>query len=150
MAEYTSSIELKAVTRDLDKKLGKVTKDLKGIDAQVQKTQSGFKKMTTQAGKGFDKLNKKLKENRAQIAGIAVAVSGIALKGVSDFKKFQSGIAQIATLGVKDLKKVEKQLDNVRKQFGITGAEATKGYYDIISAGAKEGAEALDLSLIHI
>ena len=144
MAEYTSSIELKAVTRDLDKKLGKVTKDLKGIDAQVQKTQSGFKKMTTQASKGFDKLNKKLKENRAQIAGIAVAVSGIALKGVSDFKKFQSGIAQIATLGVKDLKKVEKQLDNVRKEFGITGAEATKGYYDIISAGAKEGAEALN------
>ena len=46
MAEYTSSIELKAVTRDLDKKLGKVTKDLRGIDTQVQKTQGAFSKMT--------------------------------------------------------------------------------------------------------
>ena len=144
MAEYTSSIELKAVTRDLDKKLGKVTKDLRGIDTQVQKTQGAFSKMTKKASRSFDKLNKKLKESKAQLAGLSVAIGGIALKGVADFKKFEDGITQIATLGVKDLKKVENQLNTVRKAFGITGAEATKGYYDIISAGAKTSADALD------
>ena len=144
MAEYTSSIELKAVTSQLDKKLGKVTKDLKGIEAQVKKTGGSFDKMTKKVGGGFDKLNKKLQQNKAAIAGIAVAIGGIALKGVSDFKKFEDGIAQIATLGVKDLKKVEQQLDSVRKAFGVTGAEATKGYYDVISAGATEGAQAME------
>ncbi len=144
MAEYTSSIELKAVTGQLQKKLKDVNKSLKGIDTQVQKTQGAFAKMGNKVGGTFDKLNAKLKEHKAQIAGITVAVSAMALKGVSDFKKFEDGMAQIGTLGVKNLKQIESQLDVIRKSFGISGAEATKGYYDIISAGAKEGKEALD------
>ena len=81
-AEYTSSIELKAVTSQLDKKLKKVDNDLKGINAQTKKTQQGFTKFTKKASSGFDKLNKKLKENRAQVAGIAAAISVLALKAV--------------------------------------------------------------------
>lgn len=144
MAEFTSSIELKAVTSQLDKKLGKVTKDLKGISVQAQKTQGAMNRMTKKVGGGFDKLTKKLRDNRAAIAGIGVAITGIALKGVSDFKKLEDGMKQIGTLGVKNLGKVRDQLSGIRREFGITGREATKGYYDIVSAGAESNVVAIE------
>jgi len=144
MAEITSSIELRAVTSQLDRKLKKVSTDLKGIGVQAQKTGGAMTKMTKKVGGGFDKLNKKLKENRASIAALGIAIGGIALKGVADFKKFEDGMKQIGTLGVKSLGSVEKQLDAVRRKFGVSGAEATKGFYDIVSAGASTTAIAME------
>ena len=144
MAQFQTTVELKAVTGDLNRKLDKVNQKLKGVNTQVKKTQGVFKTFGNKVGGTFKKLNASIKEHRAQIAGIGLALGAVVAKGVADFKKFEDGMSQIATLGVKDLKKVEKELDNVRKQFGVTGAEATKGYYDIISAGAKEGEQALN------
>ena len=143
MADFQTTVELRANTGALNRKLDKVNKKLRGVNTQVLKTQGVFKTFGKKTAGVFTKLNASIKAHRAQIAGIGLALGAVILKGVSDFKKFEDGMAQIATLGVKDLKKVEKQLDNVRKQFGVTGAEATKGYYDIISAGASEGAQAL-------
>ena len=144
MADFQTTVELKAVTGQLNKKLDKVNKQLKGVSTQVNKTQGKFQTFGKKTSGMFTKLNAKIKEHKTQIAGIGLALGAVIAKGVADFKKFEDGMSQIATLGVKDLKKVEKELDNVRKKFGVTGAEATKGYYDIISAGAKEGEQALN------
>ena len=143
MADFQTTVELRANTGALNRKLDKVNKKLRGVNTQVLKTQGTFKKFGQKTSGVFTKLNNQLKAHKAQIAGIGLALGAVILKGVADFKKFEDGIAQIATLGVKDLKKVERELDKVRKQFGITGAESTKAYYDIISAGATAGAQAM-------
>ena len=143
MADFQTTVELRANTGALNRKLDKVNKKLRGVNTQVLKTQGTFKKFGQKTSGVFTKLNNQIKAHKAQIAGIGLALGAVILKGVADFKKFEDGMAQIATLGVKDLKKVEKQLDKVRKQFGITGAESTKAYYDIISAGATAGAQAM-------
>ena len=91
----------------------------------------------------FTRMNNKIKEHRAAIAGIGISLGLLVLKGVKDFKEWEDGLAQIATLGVTGISAIADELDKVRREFGITGAEATKGYYDIISAGAKQGAEAM-------
>ena len=144
MADFQTSIELKAVTGQLDRKLATVNQNLRKVDSQVQKTQSKFQSMGQKVSKSFDRINQKIKQNRAAIAGFGLAITGLVGKGVSDFKKFEDGLTQIGTLGVKDLAKVRDQLNGLRKQFGVTGAEATKGYYDVISAGAEEGEQALN------
>ena len=143
MADFQTSIELKAVTRDLNQKLDKVKKQLQGVSTQARKTQGSFKKMSSGIKRSMKGIGNAIEKNRTALLAMGAAVAGIVGKGIKDFKEFEDGMAQIGTLGVTGLKQVEKQLDQVRKQFGITGAEATKGYYDIISAGASQGAQAL-------
>ena len=143
MAEFQSTIELKAVTSQLENKLKKVHQGMNKLNKEVDKTNNAYQKMSTKASGAFSRLNRSIDKHKAKLVGLSVTIAGFAAKGVSDFKKFETGMAQIGTLGVKDLKKVTRELNNVRKGFGVTGAEATKGYYDVISAGAKEGTEAL-------
>ena len=144
MADFQTTVELKAVTSKLNRKLDLVNQKLKGVSAQVKKTQSSMSKFTSKATRGFTKLNNKIRQSKAQIAGVGLSLGLVLGKGVKDFKEFEDGIAQIGTLGVTNLKQVEDQLDAVRKEFGVSGAEATKGYYDIISAGAAQGTEAME------
>ena len=144
MADFQTSVELKAITGQLEAKLAKVQTQLKAVSSQVDKSQGKFKTFSQKASGSLGKLNKKLQESKMMVGALALGIGAAMKKSVESFKEFEDGMAQIGTLGVSGLKQVEKDLDNVRKQFGITGAEATKGYYDIISAGAAQGAQALD------
>ena len=144
MADFQTTIELKAITGQLTQKLKQVEQKLKGVRAQVQKTQNKFKAFGSKVGGVFTKLNSKIKQHRMAIAGIGLALGLVIKKSVKDLQIWEDGIAQIATLGVKDLGAVENQLKSIRKEYGISSTEATKGYYDVISAGASEGAAALE------
>lgn len=100
--------------------------------------------------KGIRGMERKAKRLSAKLTSIsnqfkAASVAGVAAIGLSikKFAAFETGLAQIATLGVKDMTKVKNSLQDLRRQYGITGQEATKGYYDIISAGAKTHEEAI-------
>ena len=143
MADFQTTVELKAQTGQLTQKLNQTTRQLKQVSTQVRKTQGAFAKMGRKVTGTFNKLNRKIKEHRTAIAGIGLSLGLIVAKGVKDFKEWEDGLAQIATLGVTGIKGISDELDAVRREFGISGAEATKGYYDIISAGASQGAEAM-------
>ena len=143
MADFQTTVELKAQTGQLNQKLDKVNRKLKNVSTQVRKTQGAFTRMGQKVSGTFNKLNRKIKEHRTAIAGIGISLGLVVAKGVKDFKEWEDGLTQIATLGVTGISAISDELDNVRREFGITGAEATKGYYDIISAGASQGAEAM-------
>ena len=144
MADFQTTVELKAQTGQLTQKLNQTTRQLKQVSTQVKKTQGAFTRMGRKVTGTFTRMNNKIKEHRAAIAGIGISLGLLVLKGVKDFKEWEDGLAQIATLGVTGIKGIADELDNVRREFGISGAEATKGYYDIISAGAKQGVEAME------
>ena len=144
MADFQTTIELKAEARQLEAKLASINTKLKGVSSQVSKTQARFKRFGNKVSGSLSKVNKKLQSNKAAIAGIGISLALVVGKGVKDLKEWEDGLAQIETLGVTGIKGISDELDAVRKEFGISGAEATKGYYDIISAGASQGSEALE------
>ena len=143
MADFQTTVELRAQTGQLTQKLNQTERQLKQVSTQVRKTQGAFTRMGRKVSGTFTKLNRKIKEHRTAIAGIGISLGLIVAKGVKDFKEWEDGLAQIATLGVTGISAISDELDAVRREFGISGAEATKGYYDIISAGASQGAEAM-------
>ena len=143
MADFQTTVELRAQTGQMTQKLNQTNRQLKQVSAQVKKTQGAFTRMGRKVTGTFTRMNNKIKEHRAAIAGIGLSLGLLVAKGVKDFKEWEDGLTQIATLGVTGIAAISDELDNVRREFGITGAEATKGYYDIISAGASQGAEAM-------
>ena len=143
MADFQTTVELRAQTGQLTQKLNQTKRQLKQVSTQVKKTQGAFTRMGKKVTGTFTRMNNKIKEHRAAIAGIGLSLGLLVAKGVKDFKEWEDGLAQIATLGVTGISAISDELDAVRREFGITGAEATKGYYDIISAGASQGAEAM-------
>ena len=143
MADFQTTVELKAQTGQLNQKLNQVNQKLKGVSAQVRKTQGAFKRMTRKVSTGLTGVTNKLKQNKIALLGMSVALGAFVGKGVKALKEWEDGLAQIETLGVTGIGAISDELDAVRREFGISGAEATKGYYDIISAGAKQGAEAM-------
>ena len=144
MADFQTTVELRAQTGQLTQKLNQTNRQLRQVSTQVKKTQGAFTRMGRKVNATFTRMNNKIKEHRAAIAGIGLSLGILVAKGVKDFKEWEDGLAQIATLGVTGIKGIADELDNVRREFGISGAEATKGYYDIISAGAKQGVEAME------
>ena len=143
MADFQTTVELKAQTGQLNQKLDKVNQKLKGVSAQVSKTQGRFTRMTRKVSTGLGGITRKLKDNKVALLGLSAGLGALVGKGVKDLKEWEDGLAQIETLGVTGIDKIGKELDEVRKKYGITGTEATKGYYDIISAGAQQGEEAM-------
>ena len=142
MANFQTTVALKANTTQLTKALKKTTKQLEGINREVKRVQGKFTEFGKSATKSIAKINGAFAKHRQKLAGLFAALAGSIALGTNSLKKWEDGLTQIETLGVKSMKQVEKYLIKVRKQYGVTGEEATKGYYDIISAGAKAGTEA--------
>jgi len=117
--------------------LGKATLfingDLKGLNSALGAAQKNIKKsfgnindMAKQVGKGM-----------TVAGGAIVAGLGYAVKGAVDFG---TGMANVATLGVKDLGKLEDGLDRLAMTMGGDLVGSTKDLYDTISAGIPEDA----------
>ena len=104
MADFQTTVELKAQTGQMTQKLNQTTRQLKQVSTQVRKTQGAFTKMGRKVSATFTRMNNKIKEHRAAIAGIGISLGLLVLKGVKDFKEWEDGLAQIATLGVTGIK----------------------------------------------
>lgn len=147
MADYTSTVELKANTSKLESSMKKVSGRIDTMNAKLRGASGQFKKTTSTGTKSLQKLDKKVAGTTKLIHGMTAAFSAVAVgmfvtKSLKEFARFEDGIKQIGTLGVKELGKVEKAVFGIAKQFGTDANEAAKGYYDIISAGAKNAVAA--------
>jgi TP901 family phage tail tape measure protein len=109
---------LKANATDLNAKLGRVKKD---VNATVGNITASMSSMGT----------------RMAVAG--GAITGVFLSAAKASADFGSQMANVATLGVKDLDKLKQGVGDIQKEFGILQAP-TKELYDTISAGIPEDA----------
>ena len=147
MAEYTSTVELKANTSKLERSMKNVSGRIDTMNTKLRGASGQFKKTSTAGVKSLNKLDKKVSSSTKLIRTMSAAFSAVAIgmfvtKSLKEFARFEDGIKQIGTLGVTELDKVEKAIFKTAKAFGTDANEAAKGYYDIISAGAKDAAAA--------
>ena len=124
MADFQTTVELKANATKLNAEIAKTEKKLKGLRSQVSKTQTRFKKYSSKVTGSLSKINSKLQSNKAAIAGVAISLGLLVGKGVKDLKEWEDGLAQIETLGVTGVAAIGKELDAVRKEFGISGCRS--------------------------
>ena len=76
------------------------------------------------------------------VGGAIVGTIGYAVKEASDF---QTGLREIATLGVEDMDTLERGIRDVARSMGQDLGEATTATYRIISKTGLEGADAIGL-----
>lgn len=149
MADYTSTVELKANTRKLESSMRDVTVKIDKMGTKLKGASTQFRRTANTGVGSLRKLDKKVTGTTKIIRTMTAAFSAVAVtmfvsKSLQEFAKLEDGLKQIGTLGVKNLKGVEKAVFKTAKAFGTDVNAATKGYYDIISAGASSAAAASD------
>jgi TP901 family phage tail tape measure protein len=106
-----------AETSGLEKGLASAQKQAKGLS-------QSFSDMSAKAGKAFAVVG---------VAG-AAAIGGL----VSKSQEFSKAMAEVNTLGIKDLGGLGDAVKDVSMEFGLELTDAAKAAYQAISAGAKE------------
>ena len=144
MSEFSSTIELRADTSKLDRKLKGVRSSLDSVNQAVDKTQGNLNKFGRGVSGRLKKVNNTINDMRFQLLAVGTAIGSVTAKGIADFKKYEASLLQIGTLGVKNLEKVKESVNGLTKTYGTGSQESLKGYYDIISAGASEGSQAME------
>ena len=144
MSEFSSTIELRADTSKLDRKLKGVRSGLDSVNHAVDKTQGNLNRFGKGVSGSLKRVNNTINDMRFQLLAVGAAIGGVTAKGIADFKKYEASLLQIGTLGVKNLDKVKESVDGLTKSYGTSSEESLKGYYDIISAGASEGHQAME------
>lgn len=112
------------ITWDIGADLGNFEKGLASSKKQAEGLKSTLAKNSKAIGVGL---------TIAGAAGVA-AFGGMISKAV-DFSK---SMAEVNTLGIKDLEGLSDSVKDVAGEFGLNLADAAKGAYQAISAGAKE------------
>jgi TP901 family phage tail tape measure protein len=135
-AELAARLSLKD---DFSPKIGKAQQGLSKLDASMGKTTGSLQR----AHAGISKTS-------AAIAvgfGGAIGAVGLALKSsigaAGDFEAQLNTINTVAHVSQTDLKGIGDGLRQVARDSGKSLDELTAGYYDLVSAGIKPGAEAM-------
>ncbi len=137
------------------------------FNVHVDKMAEEAKEASRRANTAFAKMNKRIKElaknttfaSRAMSsfvgnigANAVSALSSLAIRGfgavVTEVVDFDKAIKEINTLLPKSAKltgKMENELVALSRQFGTSQASQAKAFYQIISAGAASGADAIEL-----
>ena len=79
----------------------------------------------------------------SRVAGVAMAAVGGAITGafgmaVKEATTFGTSMAEVASLGVKDLDGLEESVREIARAYGLDLTDAAKATYQAISAGASE------------
>ena len=118
---------------------GRVIYYLGGSLAKLEKAlKDGAKKVKDFGGE--------IKDNSKQI-GLAFTAAGTAITGafglaVNSSNKFKTALAEISTLGVKDMAALEAGIQSIARTYGKDLTETAKGAYQVISATGLEAADA--------
>jgi len=99
--------------------------------------------------KGMDQVQQSVAATTKQV-GMAMTAMGAAITGalglaVNSAVKFGGAMAEINTLGVKQLDELEDGIKRISTTFGTDLVETAKGAYQVISATGTDGAEAIGL-----
>ena len=105
-----------------------------------------LEKALKDGGKKVKDFGGTIKENSKEI-GIAFGAAGTAITGalglaVSSSNKFKAALAEVSTLGVKDMATLEAGIQSIARTYGKDLTETAKGAYQVISATGLEAADA--------
>jgi TP901 family phage tail tape measure protein len=124
---------------DFSPKIGNAQRGLSKLDASVGKTTGSLQR----AHAGISKTTAAI----AVGVGGAIGAVGLALKSsigaAGDFESQLNTINTVAHVSQTDLKGIGDGLRQVARDSGKSLDELTAGYYDLVSAGIKPGAEAM-------
>jgi TP901 family phage tail tape measure protein len=147
------SKELTATSGAADK-LAEVQGQLAPVTEAAAKAAKDLAQAATEGGRGLQDMTAGSESAREKLgnmklelaaAGAAAYTIGQALGGAAkEASSFETGMAEVATL-LDDTSGLTAQADAVRalaREYGSNATDQAKALYKIISAGAKEGAEA--------
>lgn len=129
---------------------GKLAQEQDRLRAASARTEGEIRKLaaaTQQGTSRFQGFFAALNQSRAALLGATVAFAGISRafgNAARESTRFQQSVAEIGTL-LRDqsgLPSITRDLQNLALQFGGDVNEKARAYYGVISAGAKEGADA--------
>lgn len=99
------------------------------VKAETEKTASAVKISMKQLGVGM--------------TAAGAAITGAFGMAVNEASAFNSAMAEVGTLGVKDMNALKQGVRDIAKVYGTDLANTAKGIYDIISATGLQGDEAI-------
>lgn len=112
--------------------------DTSALQKALGEAEGQVKSSATKAGASLEGISKSAKKVGTQMSvagGVMAAGIGLAVKSSSDF---QSALAEVATLGAKDLKGVGDAARGAAKVMGGDVVDAVKAAYQAVSAGIPE------------
>ena len=105
--------------------------DLKGFEKGINKAKTSAQGL----GKTLKANSKAIGVGMTAAGAVGVAAFGSMASKAADFSK---SMAEVNTLGIKDLEGLSDAVKDVSGEFGLNLADSAKGAYQAISAGAKE------------
>jgi TP901 family phage tail tape measure protein len=153
MANFQSTIELKAITRDIDKKLKGVRQSLGGVNKEAQestKRMSAFsnrgERNLSRVNKSAGKLNKTFKGLNSKIKGMTTGikifggifttvVAGKAVASAAAFEKGMSAVRATTNANTADMKKLTGEALRLGSTTKFTAGEASEAMLKLSMAG---------------
>lgn len=114
---------------------------------RASKAFGGLRKGAANASKNIESFSRASRNAGLALAPLAIGI-GFAIKKASDFEKSIAEISTIADEAVFPIKDVEKSMLDLAIRFGTAPIEQAKGFYQAVSAGAKDLTEATDLLVV--
>lgn len=151
-SEQIVSVRLTGDGRGLEVAAGKSTEKIKGVGNEARKTSDHLKRGARDAqdfGRGMGSASLEATAMRAALRLVGPAVVAMGLKkAADDARSFSAAMAEVTTLADFAHRDVGLLADQVRElavQFNQAPEAEAKALYDIISAGARNSEEAIDL-----
>lgn len=120
---------------ELKGRAGQLLTTLKGVQAEVAKTEKAADKATTGISHNMSVWASVGKYATIGIAGAAIAVSGYSIKMAADFQRASLRLVTDAGESQKNLKMVQAGMLDLSAQTGTSAADIAKGMYLVESAG---------------
>ena len=154
----STTLDIKADTKQAAGALNKLQSELRqtqsatsGMSKEFQRgagAQSQLAKTSRSASSAFGKQVAAVAGGQAVFAAAAGGMRLIgqaASKAVGDFVQLEKAVAEVTTLfdaNISDVDNLYNSIYRLGAAYGIEQQEAAKAFYNVISAGAKAGAEA--------
>lgn len=114
---------------------GDIIYTISGDASPLEKSIAGGEKHAQAMGANFAKVSKQIGAGFTVAGGVITAAMGVSVKSATDFG---SAMAEVSTLGVKDLKGLGDTVKNIASTYGLELTPSVKGLYQAISAGVSE------------
>ena len=153
MADFQSTIELKAVTRDIDKKLQGVTKGLGRVEQRVRETTGQFKSLGAKGSKSMQSLGSASKKvemrfeklnNKMRALGTSLKITGVlfgsiiaakALSSATQFEKKMGAVRATINGTAEEMKKLTTEARRLGKTTAFSAGEAADAMLKLSMAG---------------
>ncbi len=137
-------VKVKDQATKVMKKIETATKGVRSGISRAAFAMKGFKKSI---GSGFNKI---VELAKSKLVAFALAYLGFSAvrAAIQNFKEFEKALLEITTIlpeGIELTDELKTSLQDLSLQFGVDQSKQAKAYYQVISAGITDTAEATKL-----